>query len=418
MSFVNRGVSLTSSWQENILRRIEAVAFFLFAILMFFLSISNAMVEIASSLILICLAAKGILTRPSIGQIKTFFQDKKRLAVLVFYLCLGLSVITSPLPGKSFNAWISKWGEGVMLFFAAQLLLKKEDLKKLLLSLLAGTFVVTLDGLYQRMAGVDFLRGMSALQQYGLTEIRATFNHYNGYATFLVSSFFLAIGIWMGSKRLWGKIVLGLLIGLILTNLLLTYSRGGWIAFLIACAFLIVFFGRVRVKIIFTSILVIFFSFAFAFPSIGERVLMSFKEGGDASRFRMWFAALLMFKDFPILGKGLGTFMDYLDIYLQPYFYGPRYPVLGAQYAHNCYLQILAETGLFGLLSFLWMFGKIMWEGFMTIRKKFEGILFGLTAGLLGYSLHAFFDSPLFSLRLAILFWIFLGFLAHLLEDS
>jgi O-antigen ligase len=69
-------------------------------------------------------------------------------------------------------------------------------------------------------------------------------------------------------------------------------------------------------------------------------------------------AALLIFRDSPIVGIGPGNFpLEFVD----------RADSLGFQvhsserYAHCMYLEIAAETGMLGLVSFLALFGQTLW---------------------------------------------------------
>ena len=109
----------------------------------------------------------------------------------------------------------------------------------------------------------------------------------------------------------------------------------------------------------------------------------------------------MMIKDNPFLGKGVGTFMNNLV----------KYDVApGYQYAHNCYLQIWAESGIFALLGFLWLIIYVFYEGIKCFIKNKDYLLLGVLSGLLAFLLHSFFDTCLYSLQLAVLFWLMLGF--------
>ena len=134
---------------------------------------------------------------------------------------------------------------------------------------------------------------------------------------------------------------------------------------------------------------------------MSERFVYIFKKGGDATRFQIWSAAIAMFKDSFLLGKGLGSFMGCFR----------QYSNLSIQYAHNCYLQILAETGLIGLLAFLWFLGEIILGSYKELRLKFNSLFLGLFSAFLAFLIHIFFDTQLYALKLSILFWVLASFL-------
>jgi O-antigen ligase len=110
--------------------------------------------------------------------------------------------------------------------------------------------------------------------------------------------------------------------------------------------------------------------------------------------------ALKMIKDHPFLGIGMGTFMSNFAKY--------RYD-LQVSYAHNCYLQIWAETGPFSLLSFLAFVFSVIYLGTKRFLSGNSYLLLGLLAGVLGFLVHSFFEVNLYSFRLAIMFWAWMG---------
>jgi O-antigen ligase len=85
----------------------------------------------------------------------------------------------------------------------------------------------------------------------------------------------------------------------------------------------------------------------------------------------------------------------------------------GVSYAHNCYLQIAVETGIFSLLAFLWMIIVLFVSSLRSITGREEGLIkaaqIGLLAGLLAYLTHSALETNLYSLQLVILFYYFLG---------
>jgi len=115
-----------------------------------------------------------------------------------------------------------------------------------------------------------------------------------------------------------------------------------------------------------------------------------------------------MFMESPLLGKGLGSFAKLVHGYQRR---------VMPQYAHNCYLQILAETGLIGFVSFIWFLGKIIVRGYKRLKERFDGLFFGLFFGLLVFLVHSFFDTQLFTVRLSILFWLLTSFVSIYLSQ-
>ena len=393
-------------FREKAIRFIDRCGFLSFAILVFFLPISNAAIESSFGFVLMFLIIRAIYSRPAFKDIKVFFKDGINLSLLVFYVCIGISLFASgPLFAKSLRAWFTKWGEGLALFYAAQIFLDKRRVKFLLYVLIASTFLVCADGLYQMIVGQDFIRGFSIAMTTGPTDhlsgVTATFRHYNDFAAFILPLFFIIFAFFRKSNKILFNVFISSTLILLLINLFFTYSRGAWVSFLTTNLLIILFFSDKKTKKFSLFFFLIFMTGIIVIPTIGERFVYIFKKGGDATRFRVWGAAIAMFKDSFLLGKGLGSFMGCFR----------QYSNLTIQYAHNCYLQILAETGLVGLLAFLWFLGEIILGSYKELRLKFDSLFLGLFSAFLAFLIHIFFDTQLYALKLSILFWVLASFL-------
>lgn len=127
----------------------------------------------------------------------------------------------------------------------------------------------------------------------------------------------------------------------------------------------------------------------------------------------VWEASLRMIRDYPILGAGTGTQTFYALYVEREYKPQPAKQLLG--HAHNQILQTMVETGVLGLLSFIWIFTIILRSIFRSLKEvsnpSFEKYMFaGIFAALAGLFIHGFAGSFLRS-RMGILLWIMIGFL-------
>jgi O-antigen ligase len=102
----------------------------------------------------------------------------------------------------------------------------------------------------------------------------------------------------------------------------------------------------------------------------------------DRVAIRMWLAK-------PFTGWGLGTYRQTFPRYTNQFSEQPLY-------AHNVYLQTLAETGILGGLAWLALVVAIGWRGIQTIHRlagKPELVFYqGLFVGWLAFSVHAALD--------------------------
>lgn len=147
---------------------------------------------------------------------------------------------------------------------------------------------------------------------------------------------------------------------------ILSFSRGGLISVMVI---LVLWFFKSQNKSRITAFLLtiaiailIVFSFLPAIPlqSWLQRISpqLALQDAG-AGRFYIWRGGLDMFLDHPLVGVGIGNF---LYRYPEYSYYDPR----GAQQrvAHNTFLEVAAEQGIFGLLAFL----SLLWVTYRYLR--------------------------------------------------
>ncbi len=138
---------------------------------------------------------------------------------------------------------------------------------------------------------------------------------------------------------------------LMVTMLVLTKSRGGWIA---ACVILLLIFTyRWRyflwvglIGLVGIELLV----WRGYLPVLLDRISSSGVISGWQGRLEIWSRALYMIQDFPFTGIGANTFNAIVDTFY-PFFLAELSNKVG--HAHNLLLQIAVDLGLPGLIAFL-----------------------------------------------------------------
>lgn len=132
------------------------------------------------------------------------------------------------------------------------------------------------------------------------------------------------------------------------------------------------------------------------------------------NRINNWTAALLMAADHPLLGVGPDNYMNHLHPYqvqarnLLQFEYED---LLYTRWAHNEFLQLLAEGGILGLAAVLWfgvLVGRRLIRGLMSDDLPFERIF--LSLALLPFLVHSLLEWPLRFAPLAALFFTLLAF--------
>lgn len=181
-------------------------------------------------------------------------------------------------------------------------------------------------------------------------------------------------------------------LALILADLL-TFSRGGLFALL--GTFLIFFF--ISLPLLFRKYSVLVFLILFLggifllVPNpFSLRLFSSINESDHSvsGRIAIFHEALDIVREHPILGVGLGNYSNTVK---------PSADYREPRYAHNLFLDISAETGLpTGIIFFTFLF--FLLKTFFS--REAHPILRASGYSLLLFSLHALFETPLYSVHI------------------
>jgi putative inorganic carbon (HCO3(-)) transporter len=202
--------------------------------------------------------------------------------------------------------------------------------------------------------------------------------------------------------------------GLMSTILLLTKSRGGYIA--AACGILMALWLLGYRRWTLGMGLVSIAGAMWLLSNVGSpEALPEFAEGAtDPStidfRLRVWQAALWALADFPFTGVGMGAFNE-VSALLYP-FYEMQNPG-----AHNLYLQVGVDLGYPGLIAYLAICLLTAWMGVRTFKafragdRLLKALTLGLFSGLLAFWIHGLVDNTMWNTRAAFMPWLFIGWI-------
>jgi O-antigen ligase len=303
----------------------------------------------------------------------------------------------------------------------------KRDWRFLVWSSLSCSLLVGLYGLGQKM-GLDFLIKINERQ------MTATLGNPIFLAVYAMLNVFLA-GWLMSQSRKWqGKIISFLLIIFNLWVMLSAASRGVMLAFgisLFSFFLFLIFTSKSRllkVGIIILLILILSGLIFIQLPQFSSQInkmpifvrrLANFTVSA-ADRFDAWLIGLKGFIDRPLSGWGWENYNLIFNKYYQP-----RYLVKGIDAtwfdrSHNQVIDVLALSGLFGLVSYLSIFGAIFWLIYKktkrggTSKKKISLVILGLM--FLAYFIQNLFvfDTP----APLIIFYFSLGLVYFIASDT
>lgn len=138
-----------------------------------------------------------------------------------------------------------------------------------------------------------------------------------------------------------------------------------------------------------------------------------------SSRFLIWNGGWEIFKEYPILGGGGGCFR-----LLFPEFRSPEYHLSQISnvtlWAHNRFIDLLAEHGIVGTLLYLGFLGMVYWRGITVILRgtddRIKVVLIALLSGLSAYIVTAIFHPGIRWIVGVTPYWAILGMVVGVAE--
>ncbi len=388
-------------------------------LLLFCLPFAKAGVETFTWLAIFLWILKRLLGYRAEVLLRMFPKTSLNMALLVYVFANAVSVIFCSKLGLFFRGLFGKELKFLLIYFMlVEVVSNKKRLLSILMTIIASAMLLTADASVQYYIGRDFLRGNY------LNSFCASFFSASGFAGWLIVIIpvLLAILTIKAIPNVKLKILLSVMISSLIACLLLTYSRGAWLGFLMAILFMLFYFIKkfaflTKAISLIAGVSLLMLLIHFLNPQLKYEILTKFKfsqnlnvrvksipqisKGSNLERIRLWKEALGIIRDYPLTGCGLNNYSIVAKNYKS--FEG------GGIYPHNSFLQKTAETGIFGLLAFLFVLFSFFKMGIVYLNKNKNYLVLGLLAGILAFLVQAFFDTHLYSLQLVVLFWYMLG---------
>ena len=274
---------------------------------------------------------------------------------------------------------------------------------------------------------------ISYLQEYG--NVASLIGQKNWISNYLALIFPLMFCFYLLEKIKKKKIIYFISLSFIYATLMICQSRGIWISisltlfFGIFLIFKFNFFNLFKENkkwliLLLITFIIITLIYSTDNPlnksalTVPQRAISTFDEKDPSinTRILMWKVTGLMIKDKPFLGGGVGSFkINYLDYQARFLKEHPEYNKywINAKEAHNEYLQIGAEIGLFALGIILIIILKLYSLFINIIKKEIDKkrklICWGLLLGITSFLIHSLFTFPLHVPALGSAFFIILG---------
>jgi len=230
----------------------------------------------------------------------------------------------------------------------------------------------------------------------------------------------------------WPRAGLAVVALLVVGILLLTQSRGGWLAAAAGLLALLALWAAVLPRsrarrVLWLAVLAVVAVGVAGVLWIGPQTLWELWVNPPQStavgtlstlgvRRELWPWAITAIGDFPFTGVGLGAFRQVV-FRLYPL---PAWPDYDIGHAHNIFLQTALDSGLPGLVIYvaiLCVAAAVAWRVARRDRG-FRPVSLGLLAGLVGLHVFGLADALVIGAKPALVFWLALGVLACMNKEE
>ena len=374
-------------------------------------------IALAAALVLFII----VLVLSAAGQRRAFRPSEFGLPVLIFAIALCASLLFSLDVSDSLR---------VLGFFAAAYLLmwtagtaldSRSSLKMFLCWIYAAVLITSLYALYQRAVGVSVNAAqIDLLLNPGVPgRVYSTLDNPNNYAEFLVLFTPLCAVLALNAEKALHRLLLALGLLLPVAALLMTYSRSGWLSAALTVLIFVYFTDRRLVPWLIVAGLIVL---PFLPASVMVRLSNLFNTSDTSAdyRLRIWQTAARLLGDQNrwLTGIGLGpsTLAKQIELFADDYV------LAGIVHSQMLYIELLLETGLLGLVSFIWMMAGSVSSAAGRIKKTKDplvrGTLAACAASFAGMALFGIFEYIWFYPRVLFGFFLLFGLMKAAVQLS
>jgi O-antigen ligase len=321
----------------------------------------------------------------------------------MFLVAGAIGVVVSPEQVKGLGLYRAYLVEPIAFFFVVGHVARSAGRGRLMLGGLAAGGSVA--GIANAVVILNSIRHHTL--NLALPPPVVIYNTPNAVALYLVPLIGIAACMFLYDSERHVRPASALFLAIALGAVFLSLSRGGYFA-LAVMALIIAIINRYRWFLL-PGVVVLGFAMS-RVPPIASRIAHEFNLSDPnntfVSRVDLWQATLRMLRDHPILGTGMFGFARSI----QPYRGGVYEENL--IYPHNIALNMWAETGLLGLVSFFWLLVqaiRVGWNGWRSGPGPWRAMQLGIVLAMVAIVVHGLVDVPYFKNDLALEFWTFLG---------
>jgi O-antigen ligase len=271
----------------------------------------------------------------------------------------------------------------------------KEQIKRFIIAIFITSLIISIISILQIPSG----ERVSAPFEGEIGEP----NTLGGYLVLILS---IALGLILTIKeRIEKRVLIGLCL-IIIPPFLFTLSRSSWIS-LLPMLMVLIFFTEKKALLIGSTVFIILLGISMAPEPVEERIRYTFKgEIGYTETERVLGISLD-----PSTSARISRFKHSIKNWLKHPIIG--WGVTGGGFIDGQYNRILEETGILGLLGFLWLIYSVLRYTFLSFRGSddlfLKGLSLGMIAGIAALLGHALGSNTFIIVRIMEPFWFLVG---------
>jgi len=327
------------------------------------------------------------------------------LPILAFVIMAFISSVFSMDRWYSFDEFRGEVLKQAMLFLmVANTIRNSKQIRNLLIGLFTGAAFMSIVGIVGYYTGLTVYEGRTISWYSNMS--------YTSLGCYLAINVTLVLAIVYFERNRARIFWLLSMTAVLAWCILLTFTRGVWIAVGIAGSFLSV----ARKKFIGLLVLAMMIFVLAVFPNPFRERLLSIADLRNypvsgailSDRVLSWQSALDMIKDRPLIGIGYGPKL-FEEIYPQYVYPGAKEPM---SYAHNLFLDLTVQMGIPGLIIFFWLIISYFRGAIIVFRKVsssfLRAVILGSITGILILLVNGLVSLLLFN-ELGLLIFILMG---------
>jgi putative inorganic carbon (HCO3(-)) transporter len=355
--------------------------------------------------------------------------------VLVYWGIAALATLFSPVFRAALSGFIELTLYLMVFALMSQVVRDIRWRNVLITAYLIIALVVSVHGLRQWFFGAEALATWVDPESStaNVTRIYSYLGNPNLYAAYITPAIPLSLAALFNWKHWAPKCLAGSMFVLQSVCIVLTFSRGGWMALVAALAIacpLILYWSLPKLPkfwrtwafpiLIGGGVLVLLVGFVFVEP-LRNRILSIFANRSDSSnnfRINVWEAVYKMIWKRPILGIGPGH-DAFNQIY--PLFQKPKFSALSA---YSIYLEHLVEFGIIGFSCFMTLLFSLAYQGWRhlnRLRAERSAEVFwviGALAAMGGLLTQGLFDTVWYRPQVFLLWWLMIAIVTSYFQDA